>query len=70
MAFMTPDSLKAWRARMHWTRSVAAQELGLSPHGYGAYEAGKPVKGGKVRPIPKTVALACAAITHRLEPEE
>ena len=67
---MTPESLRAWRQRMRWTKALAARELGLSSFGYFAYETGKPMKNGKPTPIPKTVALACAAITHRLEPEE
>jgi hypothetical protein len=67
---MTPESLKAWRQRMRWSKTVAASELGLSTFGYFAYETGKPMKGNKPRPIPKTVALACAAITHRIPPEE
>jgi len=69
---MTPETLKAWRQRMRWSQAVAADELGLSVHGYWRYEAGQPLKGkpGAPRPIPKTVALACAAITARLKPEE
>jgi adenine/guanine phosphoribosyltransferase-like PRPP-binding protein len=68
---MTPESLKAWRERMRWSKITAADALGLSPSGYTAYELGKPLAGHrKPRPIPKTVALACAAITHRLQPEE
>lgn len=71
---MTPESLRAWRGRMRWSKAVAADALGLSPNGYFAYETGKPIKDRngkpKPRPIPKTVALACAAITHRIQPEE
>jgi hypothetical protein len=69
---MTPESLMAWRERMRWSKSAAARELGLSITGYFQYEAGKPLAGRKwqPRPIPKTVALACAAITHRIPPEE
>lgn len=67
---MTPESLRAWRARMRWSQSAAARELGLSRMGYSAYEAGAPLKGEAARSIPKTVALACAAITHRIPPEE
>lgn len=71
MKIMTPQSLRAWRARMRWSKVTAADELGLSTAGYFAYETGKPVSGKtEPRPIPKTVALACAAITHRIPPEE
>lgn len=56
---------------MRWSKVTAADELGLSTAGYFAYETGKPVAGKKEpRPIPRTVALACAAITHRIAPEE
>jgi hypothetical protein len=67
---MTPESLKAWRQRMRWSGATAAKELGLSVTGYFLYEKGKPLAGKKPRAIPKTVALACAAITHRIPPEE
>ena len=58
---MTPASLKAWRERLSWNKTKAAEALGLSPNGYYAYEAG-------VRPIPRHVALACAAIVYGLPP--
>jgi transcriptional regulator with XRE-family HTH domain len=67
---MTPESLRAWRERMRWSQANAADALGLSAVGYRDYEKGKPLKGAKPRSIPKTVALACAAITHRIPPEE
>ena len=68
---MTPESLKAWRDRMRWSKAKAADAIGISAHGYFNYESGKPLAGKKgPRPIPKTIALACAAITHRLQPEE
>ncbi len=63
---MTPASLKAWRERLSWTKTRAAAELGLSPNGYAAYEAGR--WNGKPRPIPRHIALACAAIAHGLPP--
>ena len=58
---MSPVSLKAWRERLSWTKTKAAESLGLSPNGYYAYETGQ-------RPIPRHVALACAAIAHGLPP--
>lgn len=71
---MTPETLKAWRERQCWSKSMAARQLGLSITGYFQYESGKPLidNAGKKKPrqIPKTVALACAAITHRIPPEE
>lgn len=66
---MTPKTLQAWRMRMDWSRARASRHLGLSPNGYAAYEHGKPVSGGrKARPIPKYIALACAAIEQRIDP--
>jgi hypothetical protein len=56
---------------MGWSKAKAARVLGLSGRGYFLYEAGSPlVRKTEPRPIPKTVALACAALTHRLQPEE
>ena len=66
---MTPAELTAWRSRMGWTAKAASEALGLSQHGYAAYERGYVVDGKfagdeltlrhRPRPIPKHVALAC-----------
>ena len=58
---MTPESLLAWRERLKLSRTEAARRLGLARNTYRAYEAGK-------RPVPETVALACAAIAYGLPP--
>ena len=58
---MTPESLKAGRAEMGMTQEAAAKALGLSRRGIQDYEKG-------LYPVPKSVALAAAAIKHNLEP--
>jgi predicted transcriptional regulator len=58
---MKPESLTSWRQRMNWTKTRASAELGLSPNGIAGYESGR-------WPIPRYIALACAAIAHGLPP--
>lgn len=52
---MTPDAFLAWRQRLGLTQTAAAKALGLSRSALINYEHG-------VRPVPKPVALACAAV--------
>ena len=58
---MTPEELRAWRATMNLTQNSAADALGLSLRGYKNYEL------GETNP-PPFLALACAALYHRLKP--
>ena len=58
---MTAASLLAWRKRLGWTKKRAAEEIGIARQSYIDYEAG-------ARPIPKAVALACAALAIGLIP--
>jgi hypothetical protein len=51
---------------MHLNKAEAYRALGLSQNTYTAYEAGH--YNGKPRPIPRHVALACAAIAYGLKP--
>lgn len=51
---MTASDLKTWRQSIGLSQRAAAEALGVSLRMYQYYEAGE-------RPIPKTVALACAA---------
>lgn len=60
---MTPESLIAWRTRLGLKKAGAARALGVSRNSYAAYEDG-------ARPIPRYVALACAAIAFGLPPME
>lgn len=63
---MTPTDLQAWRQRLGLSKAEAAEALGLSYSGYRYYEAGE--RDGKPVEIPRTVALACAAIAFGLPP--
>lgn len=60
---MTSASLIAFRKRMGWSQTQAAEELGCSRRALQTYEQ----PGGKV---PKVVALACAAKVYGLPPLE
>lgn len=56
---MTADDWKAWRTHLGISNLEAARRLGLSKNMPTAYEQGK-------RPIPRHVALACAALAYGL----
>ncbi|HJU17947.1 MAG TPA: helix-turn-helix transcriptional regulator [Stellaceae bacterium] len=58
-----PPDFRAWRERMGWTQEQAAAALDLSRRSIIGYEQG-------TQPIPRTVALACWALTvaHRRLP--
>lgn len=58
---MTPASLKAWRARHKLSRRAAAEQLGCGERSIRNWEGG-------VNPIPRYIALACAAISNGLPP--
>lgn len=56
---MTPASLTAWRNGLHLNKVEAAEALGCSRNALADWEAGK-------YPIPRYIALACAALSYRL----
>lgn len=58
---MTPKELIAWRKRLKISQARAAELLGCSRRGIQLWEAG-------TNPIPKTIALAIAAIQFDLPP--
>lgn len=60
---MTSADFFEWRQHMGWTKTHAAQQLGLSPRTIENYERGSRLDG-KQRPvkIPRTVHLACLAL--------
>lgn len=58
---MTPDQFKSWRKAMGLKQREAADLLGLKKRVIQYYEQGE--RDGKPVDIPKTVALACFAIT-------
>lgn len=65
---MTPDDFKAWRKAMGFTQTEAADALGISRGSVELYELGKRRDDGRQVSIPKTVALACSAVTGGLKP--
>ena len=65
---MTPDEFKAWRKSMGCSQAEAAEALGLSKPTIENYEKGVRRDTGAAVEIPRHVALACAALFHRLQP--
>jgi len=65
---MNPDDFKAWRQAMGLSQQKAAEVLGISKSSVELYEAGKRRDDGRPVEIPKTVALACAAVAKGLAP--
>jgi transcriptional regulator with XRE-family HTH domain len=57
---VSPLTLREWRKRLSLSQRGAADALGLSFRAYQNYESG-------FRPIPKPVALACAAVALGLK---
>lgn len=64
---MTPTDLVSWRRELGISRAEASRRLGVSERMLAYYEAGKREDGRAVE-IPRTVALACSALYHRLPP--
>lgn len=58
---MSPTDLEAFRARMNWTRKVLGRELDISQNRL------RRMLEGAV-PIPRHIALACAALAYGLPP--
>lgn len=65
---MSPDDFVAWRRAMGYSQDRAAQALGLSRSTVQNYGAGVRRGDGEPVEIPLHIALACAALYHRLEP--
>mgnify|MGYP000967666028 CR=1 FL=1 len=53
---MTANSLTEWMARLGYNKSGAAAALGIARNTLDGYLAGK-------QPIPRAIALACAALS-------
>ena len=58
---MTADELRAWRKKNKLSQVKAAEILGCSRQGIRNWEAGK-------NPVPKSIALAIAAVQFGLPP--
>lgn len=65
---MTPDAFRTWRASLGHSQIAAARALGLSPSSIELYERGSRKDDGRPVIIPRTVALACAALSAGLKP--
>jgi transcriptional regulator with XRE-family HTH domain len=61
---MRPQDFKRWRKALSFSQKEAAEALGLKRRVVQYYEKGER-SGAKVK-IPKTVRLACAALSHGL----
>ncbi len=62
---MTPAALKAWRKALGLKQKEAAEKLGLKKRVIQYYERGH--RDGKKIEIPKTVELACYALSVGIE---
>jgi len=62
---MSPAQFKAWRKSLGLKQKEAAEKLGLKKRMIQYYETGS--RGGKKVVIPKTVELACYALTAGVE---
>lgn len=60
-AAMTPERFRTWRKRLGLKQRDAAERLGLKKRMIQYYEKGR--RDGKEVTIPKTVRLACFAVT-------
>jgi transcriptional regulator with XRE-family HTH domain len=58
---MTPQALKDWRERLHFSQVQAAEELGCGRRSLQHWEAG-------TNRIPKYIAIACAALALGIKP--
>lgn len=56
---MKPETLVALRKRHHLTQAALARQIGVGRRSLSDYETGK-------APVPKLVALACAAVAFGL----
>ncbi|MDJ0948066.1 MAG: helix-turn-helix transcriptional regulator [Alphaproteobacteria bacterium] len=59
---MGPSDFRRWRKSLNWTQKQAAEALGLKRRVLQYYEKGE--RDGKKVEVPKTVRLACYAISQ------
>ena len=59
---MSPRGFKRWRKNLKLSQKAAAEALGLKPRMIQYYEKGE--RGGEKVRVPKTVRLACFALSQ------
>lgn len=64
---MTSEDFKAWRKSLGFSQTEAGEAIGVSRGSVELYELGHRRDDGRAVVIPKTVALACAAVAAGLE---
>jgi transcriptional regulator with XRE-family HTH domain len=62
---MTPADFKSWRKSLGLKQKEAAEKLGLKKRMIQYYETGN--RGGKKVVIPRTVELACYAVSAGID---
>jgi len=65
---MKPEDFKCWRKKNGLTQQQAADALGLIRITVTNYERGSRLGSGSEIKIPRSIALACAAIEAGLKP--
>jgi len=65
---MTKEQFKAWRKKMGFTQQQAADALGLYRLTIINYERGTRPENNLEVKIPRSIALACAAVQAGLKP--
>lgn len=64
---MKPEDFKVWRKSHGWTQTEAAEALGISRGSVELYERGARREDNRPVEIPRTVALACSALSAGLD---
>jgi len=65
---MNNEQFKAWRKKLNLTQQQAADALGVYARTITNYERGSRYEDGRAVKIPRSIALACAAIEAGLNP--
>jgi transcriptional regulator with XRE-family HTH domain len=65
---MSPHRFRQWRDTLGLTQSEAAKALGIGLSTLQLYERGRRFDDNRPVEIPRTVAMACAALEAGLEP--
>ncbi len=66
---MTSDDFKVWRERLGLSQQQAAEALGISKGTVVNYESGSRRDDDRPVTVPKSIELACAALTFGIAPD-